>query len=91
MVHAQISSYINANKLLSNRQHGFKNYITVTNLDEYMLFTNDLVEVFSFAKVKIYTNDLTIYANIKCDNDRQTFQHDLINSVNGALSENYSH
>ena len=52
----------------------------------YMSFSNDLVDVLSFAKFKIYADDLTIYANIKCANNRLTFNTTWTNVVNGALS-----
>ena len=43
----------------------------------YILFANDLVKLFKFAKVKIYADDVSLYAVINSDNDRIAFQNEL--------------
>ena len=43
----------------------------------YIIFANDIAELFTFAKVKMYTNDLTIYALINNENDKNAFQKEL--------------
>ena len=35
----------------------------------YIIFANDIAELFTFAKVKMYADDLTIYAVINRPND----------------------
>ena len=39
----------------------------------YIIFANDIAELFTFAKVKMYADDLTIYAVINNENDRISF------------------
>ena len=43
----------------------------------YIIFANNFVELFTFAKVKMYADDLTIYAVINNENDRNAFQKEL--------------
>ena len=43
----------------------------------YILFANDLVKLFKFALVKMYANDVILYAVINSDNDRIAFQNEL--------------
>ena len=43
----------------------------------YIIFANDIAELFTFAKVKIYADDLTIYAVINNENDGYAFQKEL--------------
>ena len=43
----------------------------------YILFTNDLVKLFKFAKVKMYADDISLYAVFNSDNDRIAFQNEL--------------
>ena len=42
----------------------------------YNLYCNDIVNNFKYAKVKMYADDLTIYAIIKNDNDRIKLQNE---------------
>ena len=39
----------------------------------YIIFANDNAELFTFAKVKMYADDLTMYAVINNENDRNAF------------------
>ena len=43
----------------------------------YIICANDIAELFTFAKVKMYADDLTIYAVINNENDRIAFQKEL--------------
>ena len=43
----------------------------------YNLYCNDIVNNFKYAKVKMYADDLTIYAVIKNDDDRVKLQNEL--------------
>ena len=43
----------------------------------YIIFVNDIAELFSFVKVKMYADDLTIYAVINNENDKNAFQKEL--------------
>ena len=42
-----------------------------------ILFANDLVKLFKFAKVKMYADDVSLYAVINSDNERIAFQNEL--------------
>ena len=35
----------------------------------YIIFANDIAELFTFAKVKMYADDITIYTVINTEND----------------------
>ena len=48
------------------------------------LYCNDIVNNFKYAKVKMYADDLTIYAITKNDDDRIKLQNELNNLVNWA-------
>ena len=43
----------------------------------YILFTNDITQIFNFARIKMYADDLTIYASINNNNDRIKLQNEL--------------
>ena len=45
----------------------------------YNLYSNNVVNSFKYAKVKMYADDLTIYAIIKNDNERIYLQTDSNN------------
>jgi hypothetical protein len=45
----------------------------------YILFTNDISDIFKVAKIKMYADDLTIFAVINNDDDKIAFQNDLDN------------
>ena len=43
----------------------------------YILFTNDITQIFNFSRIKMYADDLTIYANMNNNNDRIELQKEL--------------
>jgi ribonucleases P/MRP protein subunit RPP40 len=43
----------------------------------YILYANDLAKIFKFAQLKMYADDLSIYAVINSDEDRLTLQYEL--------------
>ena len=43
----------------------------------YLLFTNDITQIFNFARIKMCADDLTIYASRNNDNDRIKLQNEL--------------
>ena len=43
----------------------------------YILYANDITQNFKFAKVKMYADDLTVYAVVNSFNDRIKFQNEL--------------
>ena len=43
----------------------------------YILYANDLVEIFKYAKVKMYADDLTIYAVVNNESDKHKLQNEL--------------
>ena len=43
----------------------------------YILFTNDIIQIFNFARIKMFANDLTIYASINNNNDTIELQNEL--------------
>jgi hypothetical protein len=43
----------------------------------FILFANDLVKLFKFAKVKMYADDISLYATINSNADRIKFQNEL--------------
>ena len=43
----------------------------------YILYSNGIADVLKFAKVKMYADDLTVYAIINNNNDRIKLQNDL--------------
>ena len=43
----------------------------------YVLFTNDITQIFNFARFNMYADDLTIYASINNDKDRIELQNKL--------------
>ena len=45
----------------------------------YILYANDIMQNFKFAKVKMYADDLTIYAIVNNINDRIKLQNELNN------------
>jgi hypothetical protein len=51
----------------------------------YILYANDLSDLFTFAKVIMYADDLTIYAVINSEADRILLQNDLIKLCNWAI------
>ena len=55
----------------------------------YILYANDIMQNFKFAKVKMYADDLTVYAIVNNINDRIKLQNELNNllewSKNGNL------
>ena len=50
----------------------------------YILYANNIVKIFKFAKVKIYADDLTVYAGVNNNKDKNKFQNELNESVNWA-------
>ena len=42
-----------------------------------MLYANDIAKIFKFAKVKIYADNLTIYAAVNNNEDKNKFQNEL--------------
>ena len=43
----------------------------------YTLFMNDITQIFNFARIKMYADDLTIHARINNNNDRIELQNEL--------------
>ena len=43
----------------------------------FILFTNEITQIFNFARIKIYADDLTICTGINNDNDRIKLQNEL--------------
>ena len=43
----------------------------------YILYANDIMQNFKFAKVKMYADDLTVYAIVNNINDRIKLQNEL--------------
>ena len=43
----------------------------------YILYANDLVEIFKYAKVKMYADDLTIYAIVNNESEKHKLQSEL--------------
>ena len=43
----------------------------------YILYANDLANTFRYAKIKMYTDDLTIYALINNESDKNILQTEL--------------
>ena len=52
----------------------------------YILFTNDITQIFNFARIKLYADDLTIYVCINNNYDRIELQNELFCFVNGFLN-----
>ena len=45
----------------------------------FILYTNDIMQNFKFAKVKMYADDLTVYGVVNNVNDIIKFQNELNN------------
>ena len=43
----------------------------------YIIYANDIADIFKFANIKIYADDLTIYAAVNNESDRKTLQFEL--------------
>ena len=43
----------------------------------YIIYANDLIKKFKFAQVKMYADDLSVYATVTCNEDRIKLQEDL--------------
>ena len=52
----------------------------------YILFTNDITQIFNFARIKMFADDQTIYASINNNNDRIELQNEHDCFVNGVLN-----
>ena len=46
-------------------------------LFSYIIYTNDIADLFKFPKIKMYADDLTIYACINNEMDKVKFQNVL--------------
>ena len=50
----------------------------------YILYANDIVKIFKFSKAKMYADDLTIYAVVNNNEDKNIFENELNELVNWA-------
>ena len=50
----------------------------------YILYANDIAKIFKFAKVKMYLDDLSIYAAVNNNEGKNKFQNMLNKLVNRA-------
>ena len=43
----------------------------------YIIYANDVGDIFNFANIKMYADDLIIYAAVNNETDRKTLQFEL--------------
>ena len=55
----------------------------------YIIYANDIADLFNFANIKMYADDLTIYACINYEIDRDKLQNELNNFYNWCLVINF--
>ena len=64
----------------------FSNFFNVTSsvpkgskLDPllYIIYANDIADIFKFASIEMYADDLTIYVAVNNESDRKTLQFEL--------------
>ena len=95
-VQSWIKEFLN-NRFFRVKNYKFNNYPFTSSVPQetklapilYNLYCNDIVNNFKYAKVKMYTDDLIIYAIIKNDDDRIKLQNELNNLAglqNGNLN-----
>ncbi len=51
----------------------------------YILYANDIAKIFTFAKVKMYTDYFTVYAIVNSNEDKNKFQNELNELINNGL------
>ena len=52
----------------------------------YILYANDTSKIFQYIKIKMYADDVTLYAIADYPNDHKLIQNDLINLIRWADS-----